>query len=111
MSSFDPPSMLCPRCGTPLALVAAAIDAPTIEHATVAMSRRALELSERLQHFQPGATIPAYVLVRTASDLSLDHVLLVWPEHHRSMLTPEDWANVPPLLQQLHRCIPLVRLY
>ena len=68
-------------------------------------------LSARLQQWQPGATIPAYLEVRDPVLHEIMEVVLVWPPEHHSVLTTDDWANVRPLLQRLHRCVPLERLY
>lgn len=103
-------SMHCPRCGTPLALFGETTE-EQLEERTIAISYIARALSARLQIYQPGATIPAYLEVRDAALPIVDRVLLVWPEEHASVLAPADWQNVRPLLQRLHRCVPLARLY
>lgn len=100
--------MRCPRCGTPLALVGHS-SAALLDSYTIAISSAARILSAQLQRYQPGATIPAYLIVR-AADSTIDHVRLVWPEHHATRLTAESFAEVQPALQAIHRCIPLARL-
>jgi hypothetical protein len=62
-----------------------------------------------LQLYRSGETVPAYLVVHDAP--AADRVLLVWPPEHRSILSTEDFRNVRPLLQQLHRCLTLPRLF
>lgn len=111
---FEPPQplfqpMLCPRCGTPLALVGSG-PAALLEPYTTTISSAARTLSARLARYQSGATIPAYLLVR-AADRSVAYVALVWPEYQAARLSVEDFAAVRPALQALHRCLRLARLY
>lgn len=101
--------MLCPRCATPLAIVGSC-SAALLAQYTVAIGSAARTLSARLQIYQPGATIPAYLVLRRA-DGPAEQVRLVWPEYHAAILTPEAFAEVGPALQALHRCIRLARLY
>ena len=101
--------LLCPRCAAPLAVVGAS-EAALLEQYALVISSAARTLSARLQRYQPGATIPAYLQVR-AADRSIDHVLLVWPEYQAARLTTAEFAEVGPALQALHRCLPLARLY
>lgn len=103
-------SMPCPRCGTPLAIIGDA-DRDQVATASDAISQVAAALTARLQQWQPRATIPAYVEVRERGLHEIVQIVLAWPPEHHSVLTPDDWANVRPLLQQLHRCVPLARLY
>lgn len=101
--------MPCPRCATPLAIVGTT-DTALLERYTFLISSAARVLSARIQRYQPGTTIPAYLIVR-AADASVEHVRLVWPEYHATILTTEAFAGVRPALQALHRCLPLARLY
>lgn len=101
--------MLCPRCATPLAIVGSCSTLLLAQY-TVAISSAARTLSARLQIYQPGTTIPAYLVVHSAEGVA-ERVELVWPEYHESTLTPQAFGEVRPALQALHRCIPLARLY
>jgi len=102
--------MVCPRCGTPLALVADS-DEWSVEQRSDALSTAARILSARLQLYRADETVPAYLVVREAPGAPPERVLLVWPPEHRSILSAEDFGNVRPLLQRLHRCLTLPRLY
>lgn len=102
--------IVCRRCGTPLALVAES-DEWSIEQRSEALSSAARALSARLQLYRAGETVPAYLVVRDTPTTPADRVLLVWPVEHHSVLSAEDFANVRSLLQRLHRCLTLPRLY
>jgi hypothetical protein len=101
--------LLCPRCATPLAIVGVT-EAARLEQYALVITSAARTLSAPLQRYQPGATIPAYLKLR-AADRSIDHVLLIWPEYQAALLTAEEFAEVGPALQALHRCLLLARLY
>lgn len=103
-------SLNCPRCGTPLAVVAETAR-PGLEPQAIAIRSYARTLSAQLQLYQPGVTIPAYVVLRPRAAAPIEEVHLVWPEYHASVLTAESFAHVGPALLDLHRCLPLVRLY
>lgn len=98
----------CRRCGTPLALVAES-DEWSVEQRSDILSMAARTLSARLQLYRSGETVPAYLVVHDAP--ADGRVLLVWPPEHRSILNGEEFRNVRSLLQRLHRCLTLPRLF
>ncbi len=102
--------IMCRRCGTPLALVANS-DEWSVEHHSDALSSAARLLSSRLQLYRSGESVPGYLVVQEKPSGPPERVLLVWPPEHRSILSAEDFRNVRPLLQRLHRCLTLPRIY
>lgn len=99
----------CPRCATPLAIIGETHHFALDRHTRV-IGAFASIVSKRLQMFQPGATIPAYLLLKDATSPA-EYAHLVWPPHDAAVISAEAWAEVGPALLALHRCLPLPRLH
>lgn len=99
-------SLVCPRCGTPLALVGVTATARYFD-AAVELRRHVQALLDDLHRHQPRAAMAAYLLIRDNGTEAAAHLRQVWPAEPSRTVTPSEWAKVRHALQQRHQCVPL----